>query len=114
MDISSPAFAGEDFFAPRAGGIAASPASTHARIRSNSGPAISPVGHDGCVASGMGTSLTRFLADESGVTAIEYGLVAGLISLVILAATDDAGLRVRAVLRFVAFILDPGQAKLVH
>jgi pilus assembly protein Flp/PilA len=33
----------------------------------------------------------RFVKDESGVTAIEYGLIAGLISLVILVAVTAIG-----------------------
>ena len=33
----------------------------------------------------------RFLKDQSGVTAIEYGLIGGLISIVILASTTSIG-----------------------
>ena len=33
----------------------------------------------------------RFLADDSGATAIEYGLIAGLISVVILVALTNIG-----------------------
>lgn len=33
----------------------------------------------------------RFLQDEAGVTAIEYGLIASLIALVLLAALTSAG-----------------------
>lgn len=35
--------------------------------------------------------LTRFVKDESGVTAIEYGLIAALISVVCIAAMTFAG-----------------------
>ncbi len=35
----------------------------------------------------------RFLCDESGATAIEYGLIAGLISVVILTALKTIGTR---------------------
>jgi pilus assembly protein Flp/PilA len=35
--------------------------------------------------------LTRFLEDETGVTAIEYGLIAALISVVCIAAMTFAG-----------------------
>ena len=35
--------------------------------------------------------LTRFVKDESGVTAIEYGLIAALISIVCIAAMTFAG-----------------------
>lgn len=33
----------------------------------------------------------RFAADQSGVTAIEYGLIAGLIAIVIIAAVTTVG-----------------------
>ncbi|MEQ8434149.1 MAG: Flp family type IVb pilin [Oceanicaulis sp.] len=35
--------------------------------------------------------LKRFLADESGATAIEYGLIAGMIALVIVGAISALG-----------------------
>jgi pilus assembly protein Flp/PilA len=35
--------------------------------------------------------LSRFFSDESGVTAIEYGLIAALISVVCIAAMTFAG-----------------------
>ncbi|WP_158809619.1 Flp family type IVb pilin [Beijerinckia sp. L45] len=35
----------------------------------------------------------RFLQDESGATAIEYGLIAGLIAVVIIAAVKTTGSR---------------------
>jgi pilus assembly protein Flp/PilA len=35
--------------------------------------------------------LTNLLADESGATAIEYGLIAALISVVIIAAVTSVG-----------------------
>ena len=35
--------------------------------------------------------LSRFLRDESGVTAIEYGLIAALISVVIITAAAAVG-----------------------
>ena len=51
----------------------------------------------------------RFLRDEEGVTAIEYGLIAALIALVIIVAVTNAGTalngvftRVAAALGFVA------------
>lgn len=37
------------------------------------------------------TSIKRFLKDESGATAIEYGLIAGLISVVIAASVTTIG-----------------------
>jgi pilus assembly protein Flp/PilA len=37
------------------------------------------------------TSIERFLKDESGATAIEYGLIAGLISVVIAVSVGAIG-----------------------
>ena len=39
----------------------------------------------------MSKFLTRFLKDESGATAIEYGLIAALISVVIIGALTTLG-----------------------
>jgi len=39
----------------------------------------------------MKTLLSRFAKDESGATAIEYGLIAGLISVVIITAVTQVG-----------------------
>jgi len=39
----------------------------------------------------------RFISDESGVTAIEYGLIAALISVVCIAAMTFAGQQLLAV-----------------
>jgi pilus assembly protein Flp/PilA len=41
--------------------------------------------------------LMRFLKDEEGVTAIEYGLVAALISVAIIAALTGAGESLNAI-----------------
>jgi pilus assembly protein Flp/PilA len=38
----------------------------------------------------------RFVADQSGVTAIEYGLIAGLIAVVIITAVTAVGTKVSA------------------
>ncbi len=40
--------------------------------------------------------LARFLRDESGATAIEYGLIAGLISVVIISAVTRVGTKISA------------------
>ena len=40
--------------------------------------------------------LSRFLRDESGATAIEYGLIAGLISVVIIAVLTNVGTKLNA------------------
>ncbi len=39
----------------------------------------------------MSNLVARFAKDESGATAIEYGLIAGLISVVILTALSQIG-----------------------
>ena len=41
--------------------------------------------------------LSRFLRDESGVTAIEYGLIAALISVVIITAAAAVGTSIAGV-----------------
>ncbi len=41
----------------------------------------------------MKNLLNRFVADQSGATAIEYGLIAGLISVVIITAVTSIGTR---------------------
>jgi pilus assembly protein Flp/PilA len=41
----------------------------------------------------MTKALTEFLADESGATAIEYGLIAAGIALAIITAVDGLGTR---------------------
>ena len=40
--------------------------------------------------------LKRFAKDESGATAIEYGLIAGLISVVIIVAVGTIGTKLNA------------------
>lgn len=44
----------------------------------------------------------RFLRDEEGVTAIEYGLIAALIAVVIIAAVTSVGNNLEAVFNFIA------------
>ena len=50
----------------------------------------------------MKTLFARFLKDESGVTAIEYGLIAGLVSVLILAALQLLGGNLVAVFNSIA------------
>ena len=50
----------------------------------------------------MKTLLVRFLKDESGVTAIEYGLIAGLVSVLIIAALQLLGANLVAVFNSIA------------
>jgi|SRR5690242_1201777 pilus assembly protein Flp/PilA len=48
-------------------------------------------------ASAMKKLVTRFLKNDSGVTAIEYGLIAALISIVVIGAAANVGTRLSAV-----------------
>ena len=47
----------------------------------------------------------RLVKDESGVTAIEYGLIAGLISVLIIAAVTLIGTQLQAVFEAIAAAL---------
>jgi pilus assembly protein Flp/PilA len=44
----------------------------------------------------MKTIFSTFLKDENGATAIEYGLIAGLISVVIITAVTTVGTKISA------------------
>jgi pilus assembly protein Flp/PilA len=55
----------------------------------------------------MKASLLSFLRDESGVTAIEYGLIAGLIAVVIIGAVTLVGQDLLAMFNTVAAALAP-------
>jgi len=46
--------------------------------------------------------INRFLRDESGATAIEYGLIACLIAVVIISAVTSVGTKLKAVFNEVA------------
>jgi pilus assembly protein Flp/PilA len=50
----------------------------------------------------MKTLLLRFARDESGVTAIEYGLIAALIAVVIIVAITSVGTDLSAVFNKIA------------
>ncbi len=50
---------------------------------------------------------TRFVRDESGATAIEYGLIAGLLSVVIITAVTLVGTNLDATFNAVATALTP-------
>ncbi|MBG6199526.1 pilus assembly protein Flp/PilA [Labrenzia sp. EL_13] len=54
----------------------------------------------------MKTLINRFVKDESGATAIEYGLIAGLLSIVIIAAVGLAGDSLETVFSTIATSLD--------
>ena len=47
----------------------------------------------------MKNLITRFKNDESGATAIEYGLIAGLISVVIILAVTAVGTQLDGIFR---------------
>lgn len=44
----------------------------------------------------MKNLFSRFVADQSGATAIEYGLIAGLISVVIIGAVGTLGTKINS------------------
>jgi pilus assembly protein Flp/PilA len=48
------------------------------------------------------TNIVRFLRDETGATAIEYGLLAALIAVVIIAAVRTVGTSLRATFSSIA------------
>jgi pilus assembly protein Flp/PilA len=50
----------------------------------------------------MKALFVRFLKDESGVTAIEYGLIAGLISVVIILTVTAIGTGLQGVFQNIA------------
>ncbi|MGP0061167.1 MAG: Flp family type IVb pilin [Beijerinckiaceae bacterium] len=50
----------------------------------------------------MKTTVLRFLKDRSGATAIEYGLIAGLIAVVIISALRSVGSHLSAKFSIIA------------
>ncbi|PUA19814.1 Flp family type IVb pilin [Glaciimonas sp. PCH181] len=50
----------------------------------------------------MNAKLMKFLRDEDGVTAIEYGLIAGLIAVAIIVAVTSLGTNVASVFTRIA------------
>jgi pilus assembly protein Flp/PilA len=50
----------------------------------------------------MSRFMTRFLKDEAGATAIEYGLIAALIAVVIIGAVTSAGTAINGTFTTVA------------
>ncbi len=54
--------------------------------------------------------LMRFLKDEDGVTAIEYGLIAALIAVVIIAAVSAVGISLTGIFNTVSTKLDSAAA----
>jgi pilus assembly protein Flp/PilA len=56
----------------------------------------------------MSKFVTRFLKDESGATAIEYGLIAALVAVVLVTALTALGGQLSAVFHNVTQQLAPG------
>jgi len=50
----------------------------------------------------MKTLLTRFAKDESGATAIEYGLIASLIGVVIILGATAVGTQLDAIFTYIS------------
>ena len=50
----------------------------------------------------MKNLFSRFVADESGVTAIEYGLIAALVAVIIIGAVSTVGTNLKATFSTVA------------
>ena len=53
--------------------------------------------HNNRIGNQMNTLFARFLKDESGATAIEYGLIAALISVGIIAGAGSLGTNINSV-----------------
>jgi pilus assembly protein Flp/PilA len=53
----------------------------------------------------MQAPLSRFVADETGATAIEYSLIAGLISVVVIGALTPVGAALNAVYTGISTVL---------
>jgi pilus assembly protein Flp/PilA len=58
----------------------------------------------------MNSLVKRFAADESGATAIEYGLIAAGISVAIIAAVKGLGTQIGNTMNYVATTLASSQA----
>lgn len=52
--------------------------------------------------SNFTTAIKTFVADENGVTAIEYGLIAALIGVAMVATATTLGTNLKAVFKYVA------------
>ncbi|MDP9990574.1 pilus assembly protein Flp/PilA [Variovorax boronicumulans] len=50
----------------------------------------------------MLNSITRFIEDEDGATAIEYGIIAGLIAMAIVVATTGLGTKLSGLFDYIA------------
>ncbi|TYC49184.1 Flp family type IVb pilin [Rhodobacterales bacterium] len=59
----------------------------------------------------MKSLISRFAKDESGATAIEYGLIAGLLSIVIVAAVGATGTSVTGIFDTITGKLNEAQTQ---
>lgn len=50
----------------------------------------------------MFNTIQKFLKDEEGATAIEYGLIAGLIAVAIIASVGDIGDKLKAYFEYIS------------
>lgn len=57
----------------------------------------------------MGNAFARFLQDQSGVTGIEYAVIAFCIALALVAGAQSAGLHVALTLKRLAVVMINGQ-----
>jgi pilus assembly protein Flp/PilA len=48
-----------------------------------------------------------FLRDDQGVTAVEYGLIAGLLAVVLIGAWTSIGANLNAIFAFLATVVSP-------
>ena len=46
-------------------------------------------------------AVARFVREEEGVTAIEYGLIAGLIAVVIIASVQALGVKLNSIVAYI-------------
>lgn len=49
----------------------------------------------------MKQAVQNFLRDEEGATAIEYGLIAGLIAVVLVASLTDVGAKLKSMFNYI-------------
>ncbi|MDP9990575.1 pilus assembly protein Flp/PilA [Variovorax boronicumulans] len=50
----------------------------------------------------MINSITRFLRDEQGATAVEYGIIAGLLAVAIVTAVSGVGTKLTGLFNYIA------------
>ena len=70
--------------------------------------------HGSCFRKGMGRAITTFLADPSGVTGIEYGVIACSIALILVSAAASAGHHLQVLFHIAAALSPDGSPALHH